>query len=109
VEPAGLRTPIIMLRHIARTRAKQILSPCVIVLQVALARAIELRHHMTVFFNGFLLRSARILDIFDCRFKLVIFKVLTRLGEIRNVHGAYDDNCTLILAGCQLTSGSPAR
>jgi len=53
--------------------------------------------------------SALILDIFDWRFKLVIFKVRTRLDEIRNVHGAYDDNCTLMLAGWQLTSVSPAR
>jgi regulator of protease activity HflC (stomatin/prohibitin superfamily) len=36
---------------------------------------------MTVFFNGFLLRSARILDIFDCRFKLVIFKKKERRGN----------------------------
>ena len=42
MEHAGLRTLIIMLRHITRARAKQILSPCVIVLQVALAHAIEL-------------------------------------------------------------------
>jgi hypothetical protein len=35
VEHAGLRTLIMMLRHIAHARAKQILSPCVIALQVA--------------------------------------------------------------------------
>jgi hypothetical protein len=35
VEHAGLRTLIMMLRHMARARAEQILSPCVIALQVA--------------------------------------------------------------------------
>ena len=35
--------------------------------------AMELRHHMTVFFNGFLWRRARILDLFDCCFRLLIF------------------------------------
>ena len=35
METAALRTPIITLIHITRTRAKQILSPCVIPLQVA--------------------------------------------------------------------------
>ena len=41
MEHAGLRTPIMMLRHITRARAKQILSPCVIALQVAFARSVE--------------------------------------------------------------------
>jgi len=54
-------------------------------------------------------KRVRILDIFDCRFKLIIFKVLTRLGKTRNVYGVYDDNCTLLIAGCQLISVSPAR
>jgi len=35
VEPAGLRIPIIMLWHMTRARAKQILSPCVVALQVS--------------------------------------------------------------------------
>jgi hypothetical protein len=43
VEPVGLRTPIIMLRHITRARAKQILSPCVIALQVAFFGRISAR------------------------------------------------------------------
>jgi uncharacterized protein (DUF4415 family) len=41
VEPAGLRIPIIMLRHIIRTRAKQVLSPFTVATQVA--RASEIR------------------------------------------------------------------
>lgn len=54
-------------------------------------------------------KLVRILDIFDCRFKLIIFKVRTRLDKTRNVYGVYDDNCTLLIAGCQLISVSPAR
>jgi hypothetical protein len=46
VEPAGLRTPIIMLRHITRTSAKQILSPFVIALQVALVGGLNLSPHI---------------------------------------------------------------
>ncbi|MHA2407637.1 MAG: hypothetical protein ACXACA_04645, partial [Candidatus Ranarchaeia archaeon] len=37
VEPAGLRTPIIKLRHITSTRAKHNLSPNIIATQVARA------------------------------------------------------------------------
>jgi hypothetical protein len=67
VEPAGLRTPIIMLRHTARTRAKQILSPCVIVLQVALARMVVSKMVKNGFksFSGVRVASRRL----NCKWK----------------------------------------
>ena len=40
MEPAGLGTSIIVLRHMARTHAKQFLSPCVFTLQARAFRFI---------------------------------------------------------------------